>query len=143
MIVFIRLALGGWNLLDNSSGRNHRTEVLAVNVIKDLLIVEIIQIDVCGNDLVEIHFGFFKIIEQIAHSLPDLMGRGGSVNTAMRPGDESALSGTIQSVTGKNTGAGGGARHHIFRAHSFALLKVAHGYACVFNVSASGKAGYD
>ena len=46
-------------------------EVLTVNFVKARRIGEIVQINIRGHNLTEIHSSFFEIIEKIAHGLPE------------------------------------------------------------------------
>ena len=72
------------------------TEILGIHFVECRQVRQIIQVDVGGHDLVEIHVGFFKVVEKIAHGLPELMGGGRGVDAAVRSRNEAALGGAIQ-----------------------------------------------
>src|SRR4029077_18013889 len=67
------------------------------------------------------------------------MLRGREIDSAMRPRNKAALGGAIQSVTGKNTGAGGGAGRHVLRTHGSPLLEITDRHAGVLDVGATGQ----
>jgi hypothetical protein len=50
----------------------------------------------------KIHAGLLKVVEKIAHGLPQLMGGSGGVDAAVRSRNEATLCRTIQSVAGKH-----------------------------------------
>src|SRR5215469_4704061 len=134
MIVFVRLALGGGDLLDEAGGGQKLAKILRVSLLKSKLIRQIVQVNVCGRYLIKIHVGFFEIVEKIAHGLAELMLSSCGVYAAMRPWYKSILGGAIQGVAGKNAGTGRRTWRHVLWAHRMALLEIAHGYDGIFDV---------
>src|SRR4030095_16321621 len=140
MVLFVGLALAGRDLLNNCSCRQNGAKVLGVNLVKRLQIFQVVEINVRGDDLIEMHIGLLQVIEEIAHRLPKLMlGRRG-IDTTVGPRDEATLGGAKQSVAGKNAGTRGWAGGHIFWTDGPPLLKIAHRNARVLDVSAAGEA---
>src|SRR5262245_41419333 len=126
VIILVGLAFGGWNLLKDCSGRHRLSEVLTVDFVKGGQVGEIVEVDSGRNDLIEVHVGFFQIVELVAHRLSKLMRGGRGIHAAVRAGDKAALGRAVKSVAGKNTGAGSGAGSHVFRADRLALSEISH-----------------
>ena len=91
LVVPIGFTVCGSNLLNRRARRHDRTKILTVNLIKGWRITQIVQINVSSHDLTKLHSSFFKIIEKIAHSLPELMLSGAGINAAVWPRDEAAF----------------------------------------------------
>src|SRR5271165_2389477 len=104
VIFFVRFPLRRCNLLDACSCRQDRSKVVDVHFIECLRVRQIVQVDIGSYDLLEIHAGFFKVVEEIAHSLAQLMLRGGGIDPSVRPRNKATLRGTIQGVSCENAG---------------------------------------
>ena len=126
VVLFIGCPLSRSDLLDRGSCGQDLVEILDIHFIERLRVRQIVQINVRGYNLVEIHAGFFKVVEQIAHGLPELMGSGGGIDAAVRSGNEATLGGAIQSLTGENTRTRRWAGWHVLGTNGLPLLQVAH-----------------
>ena len=103
--------------------RQDRAKILRIHVVKRLQVRRVVQVHGRRDHLIETHSGFFQVVEEIAHRLPELMRRGSGIDATVRARNESTLGRAIQSVAGKNAGACGRAGRHILRAHRFAAAE--------------------
>jgi hypothetical protein len=78
----IGLAILRGDLLDYSPGRKHRTHVLLIDVVKNLQVVDVVQINVCPYDVCQTHIGVF-IIKKAPHGLAEFMWRGVRIASAV------------------------------------------------------------
>src|ERR1700757_1596044 len=138
MAIFVGAALCRSNLLDNCARGQLTTEILHIYVIKSPRVGQVVEVNIRGHNLTEVHIGFFKIVQKVAHGLPELHGCRRSVDSAVRSGNEATLSGAIQRVPGKDTGTCCGAGWHVLGTHRAAFLQVAYGYACELDLGTGG-----
>src|ERR1700684_2124378 len=91
----VGFAFAGCDLLDGGSCRRRGAKILRVHIVKRLQVRQIVEIDICGYNLIEIHVGFFKVVEKIGHGLPELMLCGRAIDAAVRTRNEAVFCGAI------------------------------------------------
>src|SRR5208282_4723777 len=129
MLLFVRAALRRRNLLDGGSRRQLTWEILHIHVVEAPQVGQIIEVKIRGYDLAEIHTGFLKIIQKVAHRLAELEACCTTVDSSVRSGDKAALRRTIERIAGEDAGASRRAGRHILRTDGSPLFQIADGHA--------------
>src|SRR5262245_47498839 len=109
----VGLSIARSKLLQSGFGGQRTLEVFLIDIVKGSRFSKVIEIDRCGDDLIEVQVGFLQIVEKIAHRLTSLVGGFRHVDSTVRPWDETALGRAVEGVTGKNAGTSGRTRRHI------------------------------
>src|SRR6185503_21387807 len=101
-------SLDGRQRCDRRPRRKNLREVLRIDAVHSREIVDVVEVDVGGDDVGEGQSRFFEAIEKVPHRLSYLRfdGRGIDSLHLVRSGHEWALGRTEIGVAGKDTRAG-------------------------------------